>query len=121
MVYAILSVMHLSVKGLNTERQNGLRRYVFRNLRRTRPGGASGFVLLVGFDNREGSVRQSLCRVHNRQSYPLRVVQHQILECIMERRAVFRGAFTPPYLSLYPTAAWCDIRLSAGRLATTTG
>ena len=58
-------------------------------------------------------------RLHNRRSYPFRVVQHQILEFIIEHKAVFKGASTPPSRSLYPTAAWCDMWRSAGRLATT--
>ena len=41
------------------ERQSGLRRHVCRSLLRTRPGGASGFVLLAGVDETEGFVAQS--------------------------------------------------------------
>ena len=33
-------VIYLGDEGLNTERQNGLGRYVCKNLSRTRPGGA---------------------------------------------------------------------------------
>lgn len=40
--------------------QNRLCEYVCKNLPRARPGGASGFVLLLGFGNTEEVFKQSL-------------------------------------------------------------
>lgn len=50
--------MYLVAEDLDTGRQNGPCRYVRRSLPRTRSGGATGCVLLAGFDTTEWFVRQ---------------------------------------------------------------